>query len=127
MKPNKKIEQAAEEYADGKKYFVTAELAFKAGAEYAQQFKAKWVSVEERLPNLIKDKDYSENVWAWCDGELKVMNLCYMHDHGYAWADCYGDINGDGEFDGDYKVTHWQPFPKYPSPPTEVQKGEERV
>jgi len=82
--------------------------------------KDEWVSLNRTSPNLIEGKNYSENVLAWCNNELKVMCYCYIdseddEERGYVWADCNYDINGDAEFDDDYDVTHWQPLP---SPPT---------
>lgn len=77
--------------------------------------KEEWVSCEDRLPDLIAGKDYSENVFAIERGELRVMALVYINEDdqtaGYIWANCYGDINGDAEMDDDYQVTHWQPLP----------------
>jgi len=29
----------------------------------------------------------------------------------FFWANCYGDINGDGEVDDDYQPTHWMALP----------------
>ena len=77
-----------------------------------------WISVEDKKPDIIDGEGYSENVLAVCDGRLMIMCYCYIEageDSGYAWCNCYGDINGDGEFDDEYNVTHWMPLP---SPPT---------
>lgn len=80
----------------------------------------QWVSVEERLPKLIEGKDYSENVLAICGGNLMVMAYCHSNDEeigGYYWANCYGDINGDPEWDDNYEPTHWMPLPASPALP----------
>jgi len=77
-----------------------------------------WISVEEKLPDMIEGKTYSENVLVFCDGEVMVMAFGYMDfddDGGYGWSNCYGDINGDPEYDADYHPTHWQPIPKPPT------------
>ncbi len=82
--------------------------------------KDEWVSVEDRTPELIPGKDYSENVFAILGGKLRVMAYCYIdddEDSGYAWCDCMNDIYGDPEFDDNYYPTHWMSFPKLPSPP----------
>lgn len=80
----------------------------------------EWISVEKELPKILADIDRSENVLAVLDG----TNLCVMcytwvdgeddNSSGYVWANCYGDIKGDAEFDDDYNVTHWMYLPKPP-------------
>lgn len=81
-----------------------------------QELLPKWISVKERLPELIKDQDYSKNVFAICNNELLVMAYCLVPDDdgnwGYVWCNCHGDINGDAEFDDNYDVTHWMPLPE---------------
>lgn len=78
----------------------------------------EWISVKDRTPQLIEGYDYSANVLAVLDGQLAVM--CYAYNHGdeetsgYYWANCYDDINGDGEWDDDYTPTHWMPLPELP-------------
>jgi hypothetical protein len=79
----------------------------------------EWISVDKELPKLIEGKDYSENVFAWCNGVIMIMSLYYTqsNDNGrwhYYWANCYGDINGDGEADDDYEPSHWQSLPMPP-------------
>ena len=77
-----------------------------------------WVSVEDRLPENIEGKDYSENVFAWCNNQLMVMCLALVPDDNnkmcYAWCNCGGKIDGDGEFDDNYYPTHWKPLPPKP-------------
>ena len=82
-----------------------------------------WISVKDRLPDLIEGENYSENVWTICDGERMVMCLCYNpsedeNERGYFWANCNGEIDGDAEHDDNYYPTHWQSFPPLPAPPT---------
>lgn len=75
----------------------------------------KWIDVNVATPDLIEGKDYSENVFAIVDGELKVMCYGYYHDSecgGFFWANCNGDIFGEAEWDDDYNVTAWMPLPK---------------
>jgi hypothetical protein len=77
----------------------------------------EWIKVTDKTPDLLPDKDYSENVLAVCDGNLHVMIYGYVEDGeqgGWVWSDCYGDINGEGEWDDDYQPTHWMPLPKPP-------------
>ena len=77
-----------------------------------------WISVNEKRPLLIPGMNCSQNVLAICEDRLMVMCYCYIEEgenSGYAWCNCYGDINGDGQFDDEYKVTHWMPFPAPPA------------
>ena len=71
-----------------------------------------WIDATKELPKPIEGKTYSENVLAICNGILSVMCYCYVHgEHGgLSWADCYGDVNGDGYIEDDYNVTFWQPI-----------------
>lgn len=75
-----------------------------------------WISVKDKLPEIIKGKDYSENVLASCNGELMVVTRSFNYDdngnYSWFWANCYGNIDGDGEIDDDYEITHWMPLPK---------------
>ena len=75
-----------------------------------------WISVKDKLPEIIKGKDYSENVLACCNGELMVVTRSFNYDdngnYSWFWANCYGNIDGDGEIDDDYEITHWMPLPK---------------
>ena len=80
----------------------------------------KWIDASEKLPPLIEGEDYSENVLAMVEGyeNIQVMCLCWIFNEGeqsgYAWANCYGKIDGDAEFDDNYIVTHWIPLPEPP-------------
>lgn len=75
-----------------------------------------WISVNERLPELIEGEDYSANVLAVENGVLRVMAYCYLpgEDGGFIWGNCYGDIDGDCEVDDEYEPTHWMPLPELP-------------
>jgi hypothetical protein len=96
-----------------------------------------WISVKDRLPKTIfqpySDFEYSENVFAVCDGKLKILCLCYGkfetaegEQYGYWWANCYGNIFCEhAEWDDDYQPTLWMPLPKLPE--TEVPTGKLRM
>lgn len=44
------------------------------------------------------------------------MCYCYIpseteDEGGFLWANCYGQVDGDSQFDDNYEVKYWQPFP----------------
>jgi hypothetical protein len=75
-----------------------------------------WIDAKKETPKLIEDELYSLNVLAVCNGTLAVMCYCCIPGEGggYMWANCNNQIDGEGEFDDDYEVTHWQYFPELP-------------
>ena len=90
------------------------ELFAQATLDYLKEQKpVGWIDATKETPPLIEGKDYSENVWAICDGERRVMCYGYIHgeDGGFIWSDCAGEVDGEAHYDDDYNVTHWQPFP----------------
>lgn len=98
---------------------------FQSGAEWAYRLLSdqglRWVEVEDATPPMIEGKDYSENVFVVCNGKLEVMAYCWINggdeeNSGYAWCNCYGNINADAdlEFDDDYKPSHWAKLPTAP-------------
>lgn len=110
-------EQKAEKYVN--KFFMSYPLKEIAKAAHlaGQQASWEWIPVEDGLPPLIDGEDYSENYFVMCDGIMGVMALTRQRNDdtdGYylAWANCYGDINGDPEYDDDYYTTHYMPIPK---------------
>ena len=77
-------------------------LMQKAMEEYASQFrqpKEKWISVEDRLPEL--------------SGEYLVYGRC-TGEH-YDTLDMAMFDNTDGLFRKAYQPTHWQPLPDAPN------------
>jgi uncharacterized protein DUF551 len=79
--------------------------------ELAAQVDAKWISVEDRLP------DNEANVLVFTDKAT-------MH---FGWIR-QDDKSNDrwrplGDFDGEAKVTHWQPLPAAPAPAEKEQHG----
>jgi hypothetical protein len=101
---------------------ITNIIKAKHLATEALQSESEWISVEDRLPEVKYNKygDHSDNVLAWCNGELMVLCLSEVdgEDGGYAivWCNCYGRIDSDdAEFDDEYKPTHWMPLPQAPS------------
>ena len=76
----------------------------------------RWRDPKDELPELLPGCDYSNNVLAQVEGftETQVMCLSFIPDDegewGYAWANCYGNINGEAEWDDNYKVIGWRPI-----------------
>lgn len=72
-----------------------------------------WRDATKELPELIPGKSHSENVFAKVNGcdEVEVMCVGLIQDGGIGnlkWANCYGDIYGDGYYDDEYEVTEWK-------------------
>ena len=76
----------------------------------------RWRDPKEELPELLPNRDYSNNVLAQVEGftETQVMCLLFVPDDeggwGYVWGNCYGDINGEAEWDDDYEIIGWRPI-----------------
>lgn len=88
---------------------------FIAGFDYAMSLNG-WINAMDEQPNLIENENYSQNVLAFCNGQLMVMCYCYNPseddaERGFFWANCNGQIDGDAEFDDEYDVKFWQPLP----------------
>lgn len=88
---------------------------FKAMEEYAIELireKLRWRDAEKELPDLLPDKNYSENVFAKVHGfeEIQVMSLYVDEEGNKFWANCYDNINGSGILDDDYRVIAWKPI-----------------
>lgn len=77
-----------------------------------------WIETTKELPKFIDSKDYSENVLVWNNNKLCVMNYCKVKHNNYEtlyyWANAYGNIDGDAEYDDDYAPTHWMALPVAP-------------
>lgn len=69
-----------------------------------------WRDVNKELPPFLEGKDYSANVWGWDGNNLLVVSLFYVDEEGYTWANCYGDVFGEAEFDDEYAIKAWQPI-----------------
>lgn len=75
-----------------------------------------WISVDTP-PEIMKDQTYSENVFVVWEGKVEVMAHCSINDGeetGRVWCNCYGDINGEPQYDADYHPNLWRPIPKVP-------------
>ena len=72
-----------------------------------------WRDATKELPELIHGESHSENVFAKVKGydDIKVMCVVLIQDgsiYHRKWANCYGDIYGDGYYDDEYEVTEWK-------------------
>lgn len=81
--------------------------------QYVEDFDDGWIDATKELPELIPGKSYSEHVFAKVKGcdEIEVMCIGLIQDGGIGnlkWANCYGDIYGDGYYDDEYEVTEWK-------------------
>jgi len=116
MKTKEEIEQAANiAYKISGEYpFDRLRIAFIAGAEFANP---KWIKCSDRLPEIIEGEAYSQNVLAIVDGYTNIQVMCLFWidaQSGFVWCNCYGKIDGDGEFDDNYNVLMWMPLPQMP-------------
>lgn len=68
-----------------------------------------WIDSEKKKPPLITGKDFSENVWGWTGDTILVVSF-FNDGDGWHWANAYGDVFGDAEFDDDYDIKYWQPI-----------------
>ena len=69
--------------------------------------KNKWIDVDLCTPEINPKTLCSENVWATDGKQIFVAN--YFYDgKSYNWANCYGNVFGDGEFDDDFQIMQWQ-------------------
>lgn len=73
-----------------------------------------WIKADEELPDLLPDCCFSKNVLARVEGYTDIQVMCIefiRSENGkwvYVWENCYGDINGEGDYDDDYKVIEWK-------------------
>lgn len=76
--------------------------------------KSKW---KTGYPDLIEGKHFSDNVIAEVEGYSDVQVMCAFEltEDGkkhLVWANCNGDIYGEGEYDDNYNVIKWTEIPK---------------
>lgn len=98
----KRITEAAKDYSDHNYVDEGVEVpAFIEGADFA--LKNQWISVEEALPEKIKDKNYSKYVLTrqeYYDNEYHVIA---RYDYGFnMWV---STMYFKPEF-----ITHWMPI-----------------
>jgi len=80
--------------------------------------KSKW---KTGFPDLIEGKHFSDNVIAEVEGYADVQVMCVFEltEDGrthLVWANCNGDIYGEGEYDDNYNVIRWTEIPTTPKP-----------
>ena len=111
------VEEKAKEYSNSEGiYNEHGERLLYMGYLAGYKDATRWRDPKEELPELLPGCDYSNNVLAQVEGftETQVMCLVFIPDDegewGYAWANCYGNINGEAEWDDNYKVIGWRPI-----------------
>lgn len=72
--------------------------------ERIKRLKLNWIDANKEQPERIYGENYSKNVLAIINGKLGVACYCYNtseeeEECGYFWANCYGNIDGDAEFE----------------------------
>ena len=78
-----------------------------------------WICTEITQPPLIPGQDYSDNVWGYEANDQRILVASFFIDaDGWHWANAYGDVWGEAEFDDDYDINYWQPI-VIPLPPLE--------
>ena len=80
-----------------------------------------WIDAEKTQPPLIQGQDYSANVWGWDGLHILVVSF-FIDPDGWHWANAYGDVWGDAEFDDHYDIKFWQPI-AIPLPPNHAISG----
>ncbi len=74
-----------------------------------------WINTEESRPPLVDGRNYSMNVWGW-DGKNILVVALFIEGDFWFWANAYGNVFGEAEFDDDYEIICWQPI-VIPLPP----------
>ncbi len=83
-----------------------------------QSYSQKWISLEERLPDLMCEYETSDNVLLNIedeDGYARItIGYCWMKkDSKYHWIDnISGDEVGGCEYNESDHVTAWMPLPE---------------
>lgn len=85
----------------------------KSHEKYADQFKPKWISVEERLPEPNKDDNrLTKYVWCLTYSVKYGTKVLPFNPHHICWDDEDCDDHYSEPIGG--KVTHWMPLPTKP-------------
>lgn len=110
------LDAIVDKYTDKYPKLLTENKILKAKIKTFAIVECRWVSVNNRTPELIEGKDYSEIVHAWNEKHgYMYVRLCWINDgdnSGYAWdihSSQYG-IDTDPEetmYEEDFP-THWQ-------------------
>lgn len=73
----------------------------------------EWIKVEDRLPDLLPNEDYSDYVLALVGGSPRIMAVWWYNGDGDKEASGLLWSNDDGDID-DWDVTHLIPIPEPP-------------
>ena len=82
-----------------------------AAEREAWKYEARWISVDERLPNV------GETVVILDRGVIGIGRKANDDDDSLMWLDIES-VDRDGDYNDTYDVTHWMPLP---APPAALQ------
>jgi len=80
-----------------------------------------WINANEVQPPLIENLDQSANVWGWDGYKIMVVAL-FVDPDGWYWANAYGNVFCDAEYDDEYDIKYWQPI-AIPTPPNHTENA----
>lgn len=69
----------------------------------------KWISVEDQLPEVSHDYEYSDIVMVCDDSQIGLARRFDYNKEG-SWSECYY-IGTDVNYN---RITHWMPLPEPP-------------
>ncbi|KJV08021.1 hypothetical protein [Methylocucumis oryzae] len=87
----------------------------KANTEFRDLLSMSWIDAKKETPKILNSVNHSDNVWGW-DGHNIMVVAYFIDEDGGHWANAYGNVWGDAEFDDDYDIKAWQPI-EIPLPP----------
>lgn len=82
----------------------------------AERYADKWISVDDRLPNITDEDDCKFLIWGCKFGDVKENKqghemLAYWMNNKWMDTDLIDEININPQY---WEVTHWMPLPQPP-------------